>query len=69
MKEELEIKEEAKALHNTRGYIIEVCPELLEILDIIKKNVREYTWGAEEDIGNFKASKILANRIRQAKIY
>lgn len=61
--------EEKKQRYKEKRYIIQVGKELKDILDKIRENVNYSTWGVESDLGYFKASKILAIRIRKANIY
>lgn len=51
------------------GIIIEVSPELVAIFEKIKKSVEEYTWGAEKNLSNLSASKILAAKVKRAGLY
>ena len=49
--------------------VIRISQELIDVLEKIKHNVEKYTWGAEDNIGYCKASKILALKIKRANLY
>ncbi len=53
----------------SKARIVAISEELYEILGKIKKNVSRFTWGAEPNMSNYKASKILAKRVNDAKLY
>lgn len=48
---------------------IAICDELKEILNKIRENVSYSTWGVEDNLSYFKATKILAIKIKKANIY
>lgn len=50
-------------------FVIQISKELKEILDQIRESVDDFTWGAESELGYFKASKILASRIKKSGLY
>jgi hypothetical protein len=68
-KDKEEQKIETKKEEDEKQYVIAVCEDLMDILNEIKSRVKEFTWGAESNLSNFKASKILANRIKNSKLY
>ena len=47
---------------------VRISAELIEILDQIKDNVKDFTWGVEDKLAYAKASKILARKIKESKI-
>ena len=47
---------------------VRISAELIEILDDIKKNVEEFTWGVEDKLAYAKASQILARKIKKSNI-
>lgn len=52
-----------------KKYVIQVCQELIDIFEIIRQNVAYNTWGTDEKYSYYKCSKILANRVKKAKVY
>ena len=51
------------------SHIVEISTELMEILELIKKTVEDFTWGAENKLSNYAASKILARKVKEKKLY
>jgi hypothetical protein len=50
------------------GRIIRISTELDEIFQSLREKVSEVTWGASDDMSYYKLSKILARKIRAARI-
>lgn len=46
-----------------KRYIVEIDKSLIDILDDIKNNINDYTWGVDVNIGYKELSKILAMKI------
>lgn len=61
--------EEKKERYKEKRYSLQISQELKDILDKIRANVEYSTWGVETDLGYFKASKILAIRVKNSKVY
>lgn len=58
------------ARHRSRtqkAELIEVHPDLLEILNKIKEQIKEYSWGAVE-VSNYQATKVLSEKWNKSKL-
>lgn len=55
--------------YKEQRFVVQISKELKEILDQIRDNVEYNTWGAEAELSYFKASKILAARVKKAGVY
>lgn len=52
-----------------KGVIVEICPELLDILQRVKETIYTYSRDVDLNISNYSASKTLAKKIEEAKWY
>lgn len=48
--------------------VIEISKDLVEILDKIRSKIKEFTWGIDNS-SYYTASKVLAKRIKEVKLY
>lgn len=48
--------------------VIKVSKDLVEILDKIRNKIKEFTWGVDNS-SYYTASKVLARRIKEVKLY
>lgn len=62
------VDEKKSESSNRRKFIVEIDPEFMEILDKLEQKVRHATWDGVDRLSKKTLTRILARKIKNAKI-